>query len=732
MMMETNFLIIGSGAAGLTLAIKLAEHFPKKKITVVTKASEAESNTKYAQGGVAAVFDLKEDSFQKHIEDTLIAGDGLCDRAVVEMVIKEGPKRLRELMAWGTKFDTDAHGELTLGREGGHSEFRVIHHKDTTGNEIERALLQRCGQLQNITILPHHFAIDLITEHHFSGEKTQKLSCYGAYVLDQISGNIFTVKAAYTTLASGGMGQVYGHTTNPAVATGDGIAMAYRAKARIQNMEFIQFHPTALYDGKHGASFLISEAVRGFGAFLRDKKGERFMMEYDHRGELASRDIVSRAIDSEMKKSGDDCVFLDCTHLDIEDFKKHFPNIYETCLQRNINVAKDWIPVVPAAHYLCGGVVVDVDGKTSLKNLFACGECSYTGLHGANRLASNSLLEALVYADRIFQYLCKHQPSQTTKTIPDWNDEGTVFLQGAEILQQKTEELQRLMRSNAGVVRNNSNLRKAAAQLEKLYFETEALYQRHRLNTALSQLRNMVNAAHLIIQQSLERTENRGGFYNKDFDKFNLNTMRNLLNTSVEKAMDYSEYNLLFKQLVEEGRTTGEETDEKINYTKLNWSRSKRLDKTAEIAEESLEAFKNISQKQTWLVISEPWCGDAAQTLPFLNKIAQLSENIDLKIVLRDENPELMDQFLTNGSRSIPMVIMVDANFNVINTFGPRSQAATRLVADYKEKHGKIDDAFKEMLQVWYNNDKGISIVDDIAHLCSTDAMHRVSTGNFY
>lgn len=518
-MIETNYLIIGSGAAGLTLAVKLAAEFPKRKITVVTKANESESNTKYAQGGVAAVFDLKEDSFQKHIEDTLIAGDGLCNRAVVEMVIKEGPKRLRELMTWGANFDTDSDGELTLGREGGHSQFRVIHHKDTTGNEIERALLARTNQLANITLLPHHFAIDLITEHHFSEDKTENLSCYGAYVLDQISGNIFTIKADCTTLASGGMGQVYGHTTNPVVATGDGIAMAYRAKVQIQNMEFIQFHPTALYDGNNGASFLISEAVRGFGAFLRNKNGERFMLKYDERGELASRDIVSRAIDSEIKMSGADCVYLDCTHLDIEDFKQDFPNIYETCLQQSINVAKDWIPVVPAAHYLCGGVVVDLDGKTSLKNLFACGECSCTGLHGANRLASNSLLEALVYADRIFQYLRKHKPSRTTKAIPEWNDEGTVLLIVSEILPQKTGQLQWLMRRYAGVVRNNSDLKEASLQLEKLYFQMEALYQKHKLNTALSELRNMVNVAHLIIQQSLNRTENRGGFFNEDYKK---------------------------------------------------------------------------------------------------------------------------------------------------------------------------------------------------------------------
>jgi len=516
-MMETNFLIIGSGAAGLTLAVKLADKFPKKKLTIVSKAHEAESNTKYAQGGVAAVFDFSEDSFQNHIEDTLNAGDGFCDRDVVEIVIKDGPKRLRELMEWGANFDTDAEGKLTLGKEGGHSQFRVIHHKDTTGNEIERVLLERAYQFRNITILPHHFAIDLITEHHLPNRNLENNSCFGVYVLDQISGSIFTIKADCTTLASGGIGQVYGHTTNPGIATGDGIAMAYRAKARIKNMEFIQFHPTAFYDGNNGASFLISEAVRGFGAFLRNKNGERFVFGYDERGELASRDIVSQAIDFEMKESGNDCVYLDCTHLNIEAFKQNSPNIYETCLQKNIDVSKDWIPVVPAAHYLCGGIAVDQDGKTSIKNLFACGECSCTGLHGANRLASNSLLEALVYADRIFRYLCKYQPLRNKLTIPEWNDEGTVLLMEEEIFPKKTRELQLLMRRFAGVVRNSKDLREASAQLEVLYSQTETLYRKHKLNTALSQLRNMINVAHLIIQQSLKQNKNRGGFYNEDY-----------------------------------------------------------------------------------------------------------------------------------------------------------------------------------------------------------------------
>lgn len=518
-MIETNFLIIGSGAAGLTLAVKLAAEFPKKSITVVTKSYQSESNTKYAQGGVAAVFDLKEDSFQKHIEDTLLAGDGLCEKGVVDMVVKDGPIRLRELMEWGANFDCNEKGELTLGKEGGHSKFRVIHYNDTTGNEIERTLLERTEQFKNITLLPHHFAVDLITEHHFPDVDTDQISCYGAYVLDQISGNIFTIKAFSITLASGGMGQVYGHTTNPAVATGDGIAMAYRAKAKIKNMEFIQFHPTALYDGKNQSSFLISEALRGFGAFLRNKKGERFIFRNDNRGELASRDIVSRAIDSEIKESQEDCVYLDCTHLEIETLKKQFPTIYETCLRQNINLEKDWIPVVPAAHYLCGGIEVDKNGKTSINNLFACGECAYTGLHGANRLASNSLLEALVYANRIAEYHSKNPDFTTTKEVPRWNDHGMAILKNDEPLLQIRKKLQYLMRSQAGVVRNYGGLLKASHDLEVLYAEIEQLYQNHKLNTGLSELRNMVNVAHLIIQQSLLRKENKGGYYNSDLKK---------------------------------------------------------------------------------------------------------------------------------------------------------------------------------------------------------------------
>lgn len=513
--MKNQLLIIGSGVAGLTLAIKYAEAFPKKNITIVTKSNEDESNTKYAQGGVAVVLDGKTDSFQKHIEDTLISGDGLCDKAVVDMVITEGPKRLRELMLWGTQFDLDPTGNLDLGREGGHSEYRVVHYKDITGYEIERALLARVHQLDNITLLAHHFAVDLITEHHLK-QASKNITCFGAYVLNQKNGEILTLQANSTVLATGGIGRVYGHTTNPMIATGDGIAMAYRATAKIKDMEFVQFHPTALYTDKEGSAFLISEAVRGFGAYLRTKDGKRFMPNYYERAELASRDIVSQSIDKELKKSGDSCVYLDCTHLDLEAFKSHFPNIYQTCLENNIDIAKDWIPVVPASHYLCGGIEVDTNGKTSITNLFACGECSRTGLHGANRLASNSLLEALVYAHNIYKYLCENPVLEINYKLPDWIDEGTSIPKEHILIQHNLKELQALMRDYVGIVRSNDRLKKAILHLDVIYNEVEALYKTSKITTTLCELRNMVNVAHLIIGQSLKRKENKGGYFNSD------------------------------------------------------------------------------------------------------------------------------------------------------------------------------------------------------------------------
>jgi len=503
-MIKTNYLIIGSGVAGLTFAVKIADTFPDRSVTIVTKANVDESNTKYAQGGIAIVTDKDGDSYQKHIEDTLICGDGLCDESVVEMVITEGPKRLKELIEWGAKFDKNTEGTLDLSKEGGHSENRVVHHKDQTGKEIERAILNQVHQKENITVLDHHFAIDLITENN---------RCLGAYALDQKTKETLTFQSDFTLLATGGIGHLYGHTTNPIIATGDGIAMAYRAKADIKEMEFIQFHPTALYDASTGTSFLISEAVRGFGAYLRTKNGHRFMPDYDSRGDLASRDIVSQSIDLELKKTGDDCVYLDCTHLDLAGFIKHFPMIYERCKSVGIDIAKDWIPVVPAQHYLCGGIVVDKNGKTSVENLFACGECSRTGLHGANRLASNSLLEALVYSDKIYHYLANTsiENELTIRIVSDWKLTEKPSID-PEYVSKTKSELQLLMRQSAGIVRNDADLLKAKAKLSYWLNEIEEKSKTHKISAKFGELHNLVTIGLLIVQQSIDRNENRGGF----------------------------------------------------------------------------------------------------------------------------------------------------------------------------------------------------------------------------
>lgn len=503
-MITTNYLIIGSGVAGLTFAIKIADRFPDKKITIATKANADESNTKYAQGGIAIVTDKDEDSYQKHIQDTLICGDGLCDEEVVKMVVTEGPKRLKELISWGAQFDKNSEGNLDLGKEGGHSENRVVHHKDQTGSEIERAILMQVYQKENITVLDHHFAIDLITENN---------RCLGASILNQKTNEITNYQSEITILATGGIGHLYGHTTNPIIATGDGIAMASRAHATITEMEFIQFHPTALFDTSTGSKFLISEAVRGFGAYLRTKNGHRFMKDYDSREELASRDIVSQSIDLELKKSGNDCVYLDCTHLDLAAFIKHFPMIYKHCKNIGIDISKDWIPVVPAQHYLCGGITVDKNGKTSIENLFACGECSRTGLHGANRLASNSLLEALVYSDKIYSYLGNTPiPSSTSKNIiSDWKSETKPEIDSNYLATLKAK-LQLLMRQNAGIVRYDSDLLKAKKQLLLWQDEMKKIAETHQISAAYYELLNMIAVATLIVEQSISRKENRGGF----------------------------------------------------------------------------------------------------------------------------------------------------------------------------------------------------------------------------
>lgn len=510
---------MGSGVAGLSIAIKTAMSLPEKSIIVATKANESESNTKYAQGGIAAVWD-KLDSFEDHIKDTMIAGDYLNDPEVVKTVVEEAPDCMRQLISWGTDFDHNPQGEIDLGKEGGHSANRILHYKDITGFEIEETLLEQVSSLKNIEILPYHFAIDLITNHHVSSDKTQeKLTCYGAYILNQKTNKIDTFLATSVVLATGGIGQVYAATTNPVIATGDGIAMAYRAKARIRDMEFVQFHPTALYQPGVSPSFLISEAVRGFGAYLRNKSGDRFMLKIDSRAELAPRDIVSRAINSELIFSGDTNVYLDCTHLDMTDFKRHFPNIYDKCQSLGIDPEKQWIPVVPAAHYLMGGIDVDHKGYSSVLNLFACGECSCTGLHGANRLASNSLLEALVFGNKIANEIIEKRSDLKLNeelVIPEWDEEGTMIPKENVLISHNRKTIQNIMTDLVAIVRSNERLEKALDHLNYLFQDTEKAYEKSKLSPQICELRNLNAIAYLVVKQSMERSENKGAFYSLD------------------------------------------------------------------------------------------------------------------------------------------------------------------------------------------------------------------------
>lgn len=521
-MKQTDFLVIGSGIAGLTFALKMAARFPDKKITVVTKASADETNTKYAQGGIAGVTDFENDSFEKHINDTLIAGDGLCNPKVVEIVVKEGVDRIRELIDWGARFDKEDTGQYALGMEGGHSEYRILHHKDVTGKEMERALIEKVQQFPNIEFIKHWFVIELITQHHLGylvTKSTPDIQCYGVYALNTTNNQVEKILAAITYLATGGNGQVYRSTTNPSIATGDGVGMVYRAKGRIENMEFIQFHPTALYEpGVGGQAFLITEAVRGDGGILRNKKGEAFMERYDDRKDLAPRDIVARAIDSEMKITGTEYVYLDCRHMDKEKFLHHFPNIYEKCLSIGIDVNKQMIPVAPAAHYSCGGIKTDEWGRTSIKNLYAAGECASTGLHGANRLASNSLLEAMVFGHRAYENAATiiSQPLPP-EMAPDWDTTGTTDPREMILITQSLKELQLLMSDYVGIVRTNVRLERAMKRLDLLWTETEQLYQSTKVSPQLGELRNMISVAFLIVKGAQFRKESRGLHFNTDY-----------------------------------------------------------------------------------------------------------------------------------------------------------------------------------------------------------------------
>ena len=514
---QYDFLVIGSGIAGMSFALKVAH---KGRVALVCKTTLDEANTALAQGGVASVTNLEIDNFDKHIEDTMIAGDYLSDPEAVRKVVTEAPGQIRQLIEWGVDFDKKEDGNFDLHREGGHSEFRILHHADNTGYEIQQSLIKAVRACPDIDIFENHFAIEIITQHHLGKivtRRTPDITCYGAYVLTP-DGSVDTFLAKTTLMATGGCGAVYTTTTNPLVATGDGIAMVYRAKGTVKDMEFIQFHPTALYHPGDRPSFLITEAMRGYGAVLRNLRGEEFMHKYDPRLSLAPRDIVARAIDSEMKLNGDDHVYLDVTHKDPEETKHHFPNIYQHCLGLGIDITRDYIPVAPAAHYLCGGIKVDTNGQSSIGRLYAVGECSCTGLHGGNRLASNSLIEAVVYADAAARHACSVVDNYTFRTdVPSWNDEGTRHPEEMVLITQSIKEVGQIMGTYVGIVRSNLRLDRAWNRLDILYEETERLFKCSKASREICELRNIINVGYLIMRQAKERKESRGLHYTLDY-----------------------------------------------------------------------------------------------------------------------------------------------------------------------------------------------------------------------
>lgn len=502
----------------MSFALKVAE---TGRVALICKSDIEEANTFYAQGGVASVTNLKVDNFDKHIEDTMIAGDWLSDRAAVEKVVKGAPEQINQLLKWGVDFDRKEDGEFDLHREGGHSEFRILHHADNTGAEIQQSLVRALKSHPNIDVFENFFAVEIITQHHLGKivtRRTPDITCYGAYILNPETGKVETFLSKVTVMATGGIGQVYTTTTNPMVATGDGIAMVYRAKGTVKDMEFIQFHPTALYHPGDRPSFLITEAMRGYGAVLRTMDGKEFMQKYDLRLSLAPRDIVARAIDNEMKMRGDDHVWLDVTHKDPEETKHHFPNIYAKCLSLGIDITKDYIPVAPAAHYLCGGIKVDLNGCSSIQRLYAVGECSCTGLHGGNRLASNSLIEAVVYADAAAKHSMANIAHYSLREdVPEWNDEGTQHNEEMVLITQSLKEVNQIMSTYVGIVRSNLRLDRAWNRLDILYEETERLFKQSKASREICELRNLINVGYLIMRQAKERHESRGLHYSIDY-----------------------------------------------------------------------------------------------------------------------------------------------------------------------------------------------------------------------
>lgn len=516
-----DFIVIGNGIAGLSLSLKLSK---LGSVIIIGKKNNSDSNTVYAQGGIASV--MKDvDSFESHINDTLNAGAGLCRKDVVRDVIESGPKSIQQLMDWGVEFTRSDDGELSLAREGGHQEERIVHAKDSTGREIEFALLRAINNSEKINFYSNMMAIDFITDHNISNEHPTNSECYGVFAFNARENKVETFLGRTMILCTGGAGQVYLHSTNPSIATGDGVAMAYRAGCELENLEFMQFHPTALYETNKNdgdTTFLITEAVRGFGGILKNQNMEAFMKNYHVDAELAPRDIVARAIDAEMKKNEIDFVYLDISHKNKDEIIQKFPTIYERCKKNHIDISKDPIPVVPSAHYLCGGVKVNKDGQTKLKGLYACGEVTSTGLHGANRLASNSLLEAVVYADKIFNAIKNNNEDRAIlENFSDWDDSGTINFDEWGIIAADKLLVRKIMWDYVGIVRSDFRLKRAFSRLNLIMSEIEQFYKKSKLFVELLELRNLVTTALLMVRSAMYRKESRGLHFNTDYPKLN-------------------------------------------------------------------------------------------------------------------------------------------------------------------------------------------------------------------